>query len=723
MKKLFLSMALLIAAPFALCSQTMRVMPDSGYGEQIMNVTIVGIGTMFSYSGRASMVSIVLENQLEHVGPFYGSLVNDSTLACSITVPDAAPETYYNLIVQVDDTTERTFNQSNAFRVYSSPARITSVSPSSAYDSETVNITVTGQNTSFLAGSIPTISFLRSGTTYFTAQADTIYTNTSLGASVMIPNNIAAGNFDVIVHNGSYSDTGKAKFSVLGQGPTTTLVKMKVTPDSGFQEEQLTVTIVGIGTNFESTGNASMVSVRLTNSNNVSIPAYTSSFLNDSTITAFFVLGSPPVMPTGYYNVDIEVTNTSLHTFIGDSAFLVTSPPPSIVSVSPSSAYDSQTVSIQIGGQSTTFLSGTRPSIKFQLNGALFNAHLDSIYTNTLIGATLTVPATAPAGSYDIIVQNGTYSDTGKNKFNVLGPMPSVQLYPDSGAASTMFYVTIVGQNTNFAATSNASMHLNITIDLSQNGVLYYHTIADTVYSSVLADALFSLPDSIPQGTYDADIFGNTYNNGTYDLHTTFLVTPHVTIQLPFRFSAKPTDTVTIKVTGSRVNFVDGSESAIIVRLVNASGSIQAQNVNVTNDTTLFAFFSIPDTAKSGLYDVDVVEPGTQRTVIGSSKFTIDAGSGVTGINSYPQLVNSIVVAPNPAQDIASISFMMSEPGYVRLLLYDALGRTIATLCDRTIGSGFQSFKWSSANTAAGSIFYELTDGDETHLGRIVIKH
>src|ERR1035438_3788494 len=42
---------------------------------------------------------------------------------------------------------------------------------------------------------------------------------------------------------------------------------------------------------------------------------------------------------------------------------------------------------------------------------------------------------------------------------------------------------------------------------------------AKSVYSTVLADAIFTLPDTLPQGIYDAEIYGNTYGGGSYDLH------------------------------------------------------------------------------------------------------------------------------------------------------------------------------------------------------------
>jgi len=728
MRKLFLCIALLIAVPFVVRSQTMRMIPDSAYQGQQLAVTIVGSGTHFGSSNNASSVQVQVK--LERSGNVvaqsnYASITNDSTISTSLSVGSSMLG-MYDLEVDVTDTSVHTFMQSSAFKVALQAPSITSVSPSSAYDSQTVALTITGKNTSFLSGSSPTISFKLNGTAYFTAHLDSIYSNTSIRATVTVPVSSAPkGAYDVIVQNGTYSDTGKKMFVVLGAAPTTAHKPMKMTPDSGYQQQQLTVTIVGTGTHFGASNNASMsmVQVKLEHSGNSYADGYSVSVINDTTLRATFQLSAQ--MPVGsYYDLFVIANDTSQRTYIQDAAFHIVAPPASIVSVSPSSAYYLQPTGIKIGGQSTTFQNGSPPTITFVLNGAQsFSAQLDSIYSNTLIGANISVPTSAPAGVYDIIVSNGAYSDTGKKKFTVLGPMPSVTLAPDSGAASTMFNVSIVGQNTNFAMSNNASMPLVMNVDLKQNGISYYHTTADTVFSATLANALFHLPDSMQQGIYDAEISGNTDNGTNYDLHTTFLVPSHVTIQLPFRYSAKPADTVTIKVSGRKVHFINGSELAKIVSLVKGKTSIQAQNVNVTNDTTLFAFFSIPAAASPGAYDVDVVEPGTNRTVIGTGKFTVESGSGVSEIISYPEIINSISVTPNPAQSIASISFTTSQTSHVSVIIYDALGRNIATLCDQTIGTGIHNFDLFAADIPSGSYFYEIIAGESKHDGNIVVRH
>jgi hypothetical protein len=587
-----------------------------------------------------------------------------------------------------------------------------------------------------------------------------------------------------------------------------------MTPDSGYNGQNFSITIVGMGTHFESTLNVSNINARLVGSGNINDYAYSVRLINDSTIIGSLTLAG---MPTGYCELVVQTPDS---TFRQSSAFYVTTGPASIISVNPESAYDSQTVNVRITGQNTNFQNGTAPTIYFYQNGTLqFTAQADSVFSNTLLGAQVSVPS-PPTGYYDVVVQNNVYSDTGRQLFRVLGPMPTVALVPDSGMVSSTLEVSIVGQGTSFAVNGGVSVPLNL--NLKQGGVIYYHTHADSVTSQTLAYATITLSDSISPGIYDAEVYGQG-NNGPYDLYTTFLVTAHhTTIRTQFHYSAKPADTVTIGVTGKGVHFIyHGNQFATTVKLLSGAYSISATTVKVKNDTSLVAFFSIPPNATPGFYNVTIVEPGTGLTDTGKSEFvvegvvidtsgkvtpnsgqqgetitlkfpisavleigvsgiylqmgksiitgsllgylsdsasfqiptsaetvaydvvridnwggagsidsvlfphafTVEAASSVQYLDAFDGLVNGLRVSPNPAQDIASISFTMGAPSHVRLILFDALGRTVATLCDRAIGTGFQNFEWSASDMPAGSYFYELTAGEDISSRRIVIQH
>src|SRR5580698_1283912 len=115
MKQSILFVLLLIAAPFALRAQTMRVTPDSGYQGQSVPVTIVGIGTKFSSSNNASEVQVLLERSGVPVdGGYYPNIVNDSTITATIPVGSNMLGSY-DLVVEITDTATHTFTQDSAF--------------------------------------------------------------------------------------------------------------------------------------------------------------------------------------------------------------------------------------------------------------------------------------------------------------------------------------------------------------------------------------------------------------------------------------------------------------------------------------------------------------------------------------------------------------------------------------------------------------------------------
>ncbi len=501
---------------------------------------------------------------------------------------------------------------------------------------------------------------------------------------------------------------------------------MKMIPDSGYQGEQLPVTIVGIGTQFSSSGNVSEIIVKLERSGTI----YDQSdgrLANDSTIDVTFALGATML---GSYDLEADVINGgSEQTFNQDSAFTVLIASPSILSVTPSSAHDSQSVGLQIVGLNTNFESGTTPTILFQQNGqTYFTSQMDTVHSATSIGASVTIPpaSVAPEGVYDIIVQYGTYSDTGKQKFTVLGPAPpapGITLSPDSGVAGTQFNVTIVGQGTNFDPSGNVSSYYPASIDLSQNGTTLYHTTTTDVPSSTLAYAVFNLPASLSSGAYDAKVY---YSGTSYDWQTNFFV-----------LSAKP-DTSYFTVPnsvqlGSDLFSVTTSQRALNpscyptgTYLEKGSDQITGTITHAVFPDTILASFIIPDTVDTGLYTLYFVLTCDSECCnldsVPSAIRIIATPEAVKEVSS-PNVLGALFVFPNPTSNDVDIGFTVSSPTPVHLLVYDALGRTVATLCDRTLGAGLQSFEWASDDAPDGGYFYEIIAGDERYGGRIVVQH
>jgi hypothetical protein len=66
---------------------------------------------------------------------------------------------------------------------------------------------------------------------------------------------------------------------------------------------------------------------------------------------------------------------------------------------------------------------------------------------------------------------------------------------------------------------------------------------------------------------------------------------------------------------------------------------------------------------------------------------------------------------PNPFHGTTTIPFSVAEPAYVRLAVYDLLGREVARLVDREMAPGTYEVQWSAPKLASGTYFYRIEAG------------
>ena len=63
----------------------------------------------------------------------------------------------------------------------------------------------------------------------------------------------------------------------------------------------------------------------------------------------------------------------------------------------------------------------------------------------------------------------------------------------------------------------------------------------------------------------------------------------------------------------------------------------------------------------------------------------------------------------------------MPEPGYVKLIVYDMLGREVARLADGYMDQGYHNLIWSAGNIASGIYIYRLSAGSFVQEKRMVL--
>jgi hypothetical protein len=87
-----------------------------------------------------------------------------------------------------------------------------------------------------------------------------------------------------------------------------------------------------------------------------------------------------------------------------------------------------------------------------------------------------------------------------------------------------------------------------------------------------------------------------------------------------------------------------------------------------------------------------------QNNTIGLQNISNEIPSGYTLLQNYP----------NPFNPVTKISFAIPKASYVKLIVYDMLGREIETLVNENLNAGTYNADWSASAYPSGVYFYKL---------------
>lgn len=76
---------------------------------------------------------------------------------------------------------------------------------------------------------------------------------------------------------------------------------------------------------------------------------------------------------------------------------------------------------------------------------------------------------------------------------------------------------------------------------------------------------------------------------------------------------------------------------------------------------------------------------------------------------------------PNPFNPATNIKFDLPNSGKVKLIVYDMLGKELATLVNEKLDAGSYSFRWDGVSLSSGVYFYQLQAGDFNVTKRMVL--
>ena len=86
-----------------------------------------------------------------------------------------------------------------------------------------------------------------------------------------------------------------------------------------------------------------------------------------------------------------------------------------------------------------------------------------------------------------------------------------------------------------------------------------------------------------------------------------------------------------------------------------------------------------------------------------------------------PDTLAGVEVYPNPTQSTARFTLDMPAGKYVRLSVYDLLGREVEHLLDGWMSAGTHQINWDTNNEPSGLYMYRLQVGESSRAGKLVV--
>ncbi len=268
------------------------VSPATAIRGETLAVTITGINTHFNQASSTISFRQASSSTIINSGTI--TTINDTSISASFTIPANAPSGNYN--VNLSNLLDGSLSIQNGFQVKLNTS-LTSISPSSAMQGQTLAVTITGVNTHFNQAS-STISFSQaSSSTIINSGTITKINDTSLSASFTIPANAPSGNYNVNLSNfldGSLTIPNGFQVKL-----NTALTS--ISPSFAIQGQTLAVTITGVNTHFNQA--SSTISFSQASSSTI-INSGTITTINDTSLSASFTI--PANAPSGNYNVNLS---------------------------------------------------------------------------------------------------------------------------------------------------------------------------------------------------------------------------------------------------------------------------------------------------------------------------------------------------------------------------------------------------------------------------------
>jgi hypothetical protein len=330
---------------------------------------------------------------------------------------------------------------------------IVSMSPNSGAAGSTVNVTITGNGTSFTNN---TIFVLAQGTSVLQLTNIAASNATTITATLTIPSTATSGAYTLTLAGLPPKQLTNA-FTVTGGGSTASIVS--ITPDQGSQGDFVSITINTTGTHY---ANSFDITGSLLKVGSQPISFDFVSPIDDTTLFVFVSL--PADASLGNYSLVLaSLSNGSLTK--ANAFTIIENPNGSLLGMTPDVGGKGDSLSVIISGKATRFTDfGDVSAVLFSNQGTTITLTNLNIINDSTIEAEMIIPKSARAGTCTLFLSLDTISMFKADVFTIESdgsPEPTlVSINPSTGYAGQTLNITAKSSGTFFMDSAGMSIAL-----------------------------------------------------------------------------------------------------------------------------------------------------------------------------------------------------------------------------------------------------------------------
>lgn len=378
------------------------ISPNTAKQGDIIIITIHGSNTNFTKNAVSN--TIWLKNSTKQIYATTTNAIDSVTIQAQFKLTYAHPAGTYSLFIQNDlDGTTSLNNAFDLLRGESQPSILTTT-PDTLTQGHSLDIEVTAENIDFTQGT--NMVSLKQGATVIHTNSAVANTSTSLTANFSFNIDHPLGNYDFYIWN-TASDITLTKPEGFYLKPDLTIAAIdSISPKTAKQGDNIIITVHCKNTNFKKNSVSNIV--RLKNSSNQIYPISIIPIDSVTLQTQFILTYANHI---GVYSLFIQ--NDIDGTFSLNNGFELLSGDyqPSILTVTPDTLIQGQTLEIEVTAENTDFTQGTNV-VSLRQGPTEIYMNSSKAVSPTSLTVDFTINKNNPIGKYDFYIWNSTFDIT-----------------------------------------------------------------------------------------------------------------------------------------------------------------------------------------------------------------------------------------------------------------------------------------------------------------------